>query len=231
MYVYYLDKNAYLCYNSKHKLNKSLLREIMCKFGIIMVILSGFMGLLLNPEVLMASDSVTVTRLNDSNVVETIIPEPEPEPEPVYVASRVAAPVAGTVETYVAPDGITISGRTIPVYDVAEISESVGPNVYHYGKLYYGHNSRNVFGSLSDYGVGNTFTITVNGVTTTYRVAEVAMFEKNQDNGKLQIDGAGNYMKSVVNARGHSVALMTCAGTPLGNGRATHRLVVFADAI
>ena len=205
----------------------------MRKFGIIMSLLSGFVSLIMNPEVLMASDSFKVTGLNDSNVVETVIPEPEPEPEPtpVYTASYVSAPTAGAVETYVIRDGIEIGGRNIPVYDVAEITESVGPNVYHYGKLYYGHNTGNVFGSLSDYGVGNTFTITHDGITTTYVVKEVVMFEKNQDTGKLQMNGAGNYMKSVVNAWGHSVALMTCAGTPLGNGRATHRLVVFADAI
>ena len=57
------------------------------------------------------------------------------------------------------------------------------------------------------------------------------MFEKNQENGRLQLDGSGNYMNSVSTAWGHSIALMTCAGQSLGSGDATHRLVVFADAL
>lgn len=198
------------------------------------MIISGFLGLALNPEILSASDSFTVTGIDNTNIVETVIPEPEPEPEPIYAYTNayVAAPAAGVVETYTAPEGVNIGGHITPIYDVGYIEESVGPYVYRYGSLLYGHNSYNVFGGLSDYGVGNTFTITENGVATTYVVSEVAMFEKNQDNGKLQIDGSGSYMNGIVRgAWGHSVALMTCAGTPLGNGKATHRLVVFADAI
>ena len=41
------------------------------------ILLSGFVGIMLNPEFLMASDSITISDLERSTVAETIISAPE----------------------------------------------------------------------------------------------------------------------------------------------------------
>ena len=80
--------------------------------------------------------------------------------------------------------------------------------------------------------MNSIFTLTENGLTTTYRVTGITVFEKNPTTKTLQLNGSGSYMRPLVeNAMGHSVALMTCSGTSYGNGDASHRLVVFADKI
>ncbi|MBR2803383.1 sortase [Candidatus Saccharibacteria bacterium] len=203
----------------------------MSKIVAFLALMAGFLGLLTNPSALSASDTVQIVGISNLGVVETIVPEPEPEVEEVKVATIVAAPVAGVAYEYAEPEGISIGGRVIPIYDVDSTVYDAGNHVNRFGKLLYGHNSGAVFARLNELGVGSTFTIREGGEAITYVVAEVAMFEKNQENGRLQIDGSGNYMNSVAKAWGHSVALMTCAGTPLGGGDATHRLVVFADAL
>ncbi len=43
------------------------------------VILSGFLGLIVNPEALMASDLVAVSGLDSTKIVETVIIEPTVE--------------------------------------------------------------------------------------------------------------------------------------------------------
>lgn len=136
----------------------------------------------------------------------------------------------------VAFDSITIAGRTIPVVAVGSTSVDSGNRVNKYGdRFYYGHNSGAVFGRLSSVGVGSVFSITFGGTTSNYRVAERVIFEKNRDNGRLQIGGNGNYMRDVAAARHggvqYSISLMTCSGTSYGNGDASHRLVLFANRI
>ena len=103
-------------------------------------------------------------------------------------------------------------------------------NIYKTRMLVYAHNSSNLFGNLSSLTLGSTFDITENGVTTTYTVSDIKLFEKNPENGLLQLNGSGNYMSIVTNkAFYHRIALMTCAGTSYGNGDASHRLVIFGD--
>ena len=129
---------------------------------------------------------------------------------------------------------ISVSGRNIPVIEVSSTALDAGDHVNKYGdRFYYGHNSGNVFGGLVNYGVGTTFSINSNGTTHNYRVAKVVVYEKNAELGRLQLNGSGSYMKAVSQARSdgvqYSIALMTCHGTPYGNGGATHRLVLFAN--
>lgn len=204
---------------------------------ILLSILSGFLGLICNPETMMASDTVKIQDFDNLGKVETVLP-PEPEPEPEVVAEAetytISAPSAGATYEEVVADGISIGGRVIPIYDVDSTEYDAGNSVYRFRKLLYGHNSRAVFGRLSELGVGSTFTITEGGVTHTYVVANVDMYEANYNGefAKLQKNGSGNYMGGIANrAQGHTLALMTCAGEDLGGGRATHRLVVFADEI
>lgn len=129
---------------------------------------------------------------------------------------------------------ISVSGRNIPVIEVSSTALDAGDHVNKFGdRFYYGHNSGNVFGGLVNYGVGTSFSINSNGITHNYRVAKVVVYEKNAELGRLQLNGSGSYMKAVSQARGdgvqYSIALMTCYGTPYGNGGATHRLVLFAN--
>lgn len=133
-------------------------------------------------------------------------------------------------------DSITITGKTLPVISVGDTTVDAGNHVNRYGdRFYYGHNSSAVFGGLSGVGVGTTFSIASSGVTYNYRVAKRVVFEKNSGNGRLQLGGKGNYMKSVAAAKyggvQYSISIMTCAGTSYGNGDASHRLVLFANRI
>ena len=136
----------------------------------------------------------------------------------------------------VAYNSISILGKNIAVQDVGDTSVNAGNHVNKYGaRFYYGHNSGAVFGGLPNLGVGSTFTITYGGVVRTYRVAKTMIFEKNVSNSRLQLNGEGNYMKSVAGAVSggvqYDVSLMTCYGTSYGNGDASHRFVIFANAI
>lgn len=156
--------------------------------------------------------------------------------QPTYVAPVYNTPVY-TASTYTAPaNNIAIAGRMIEVVDVASTTVDAGNHVNRFrGKLLYGHNSAGVFGAIVGLGVGATFSVTTNGVTTNYRVANTVTFEKNTSTGQLQLNGAGSYMNGVAAAyyggTYYDLALMTCAGTSYGNGDASHRFVIFATAI
>ena len=158
-------------------------------------------------------------------------PAPAPEPEPVYVAPATQ------------PDHIEVAGRWVNVYNVDSTALDAGNSVYRFintakgydGRFLYGHNSNNVFGGLKNLSVGSTFTVTLDNNTVTYRVSSIVIFEKNQETGKLMLNGTGSYMNNVARAKHDGVqydlSLMTCHGQSLGHGDATHRLVVFASRI
>ena len=134
------------------------------------------------------------------------------------------------------PDSISIAGRTLPVISVADTMTDSGSHVNKYGdKFYYGHNSGAVFGGLVNLREGSTFSITLGGATTNYRVAKRQVFEKNSENGRLQLNGDGNYMWNVASARHngvqYDVSIMTCHGVSYSGGDASERLVLFANRI
>ena len=200
---------------------------------VFLLFLASFMSITLNPEVLTASDSIKIGDLDQSKLVETIIPEiPEVAEEPVVIERII--PVVRTAyiqpETRIPDNYIRIGGKTIEVVGVSTTGAEAGNHVNYIGKLLYGHNSAAVFGHLENLGIGETFTVVYEGATTNYVITGSDLFEKNLETGRLQLGGSGNYMTSIKNnARGHDLALMTCAGTMLGGGDATHRLVVYAD--
>ena len=203
--------------------------------NVILVFLASFMGIMANPEMLMASDSVRAEDISTAKAVETVIEEPEvatPAAATTTVnrkSSTIATPVKKLPDNY-----IQITGRTIEIIPVSDTGVDAGNHVNKIGKLFYGHNSNAVFGALPGLGAGSTFTVVYGGETTTYRIAGTEIFEKNQANGRLQLDGKGNYMASIKNsARGHDLALMTCYGDPIEGkpGDATHRFVIYADEI
>lgn len=179
------------------------------------------------PRFLTACDEVALTGVDDSSAVLTT-PDPESEPvfEPIMTAASYRVPSAGAAPV-VAP---TLTNYTVSIVTGEIVADNLSYNaIYRTGKFIYGHNSSNLLGNLGNLDVGDIFTITENGTVGTYRVADKVLYEKAA-NGYL--DGSFSLTYDVeVNASGHSVSLMTCAGTSYGNGDASHRLVVFADQV
>ena len=212
-----------------------------------LLLICSLIGVVSTPHFLTATDTVELSRMNATKAVETIIPpEPEPEPdpktEPTYqpiVAHTSTTQIAISnpePEAVIMPNAIAITGRVIPIVEVSDTTVDSGDHVNKYGgKFLYGHNSASVFGGLTSEGVGNVFTVSLNGNSTNYQIVKTVIYEKNAETGQLQLNGSGNYMRAVSNARSegvaYSLALMTCYGTSYGNGDASHRLVIFANAI
>ena len=209
---------------------------------LILLILCALLPVIDGAVDLGASNEVEVVDLNLASIVQTVpLPEPvsEPEPEPVqatvaYAAEPVAAPVVAPapVETVMPANAISVAGHVIPIVEVADTAVNAGDHVNKYGaKFLYGHNSPAVFGDLVYMGVGNVFMVSDGGVTSTYQVAEVQIFEKASET-TLSSNGVTYRMAAVANGKGrYDMVLMTCYGTMYGNGDASHRLVIFANRV
>lgn len=206
-----------------------------------LLLISLLLSMMGNPIFLSASDQVQVSDLNPSKIVEMVpLPEPEPEPEAEivdddtvsYAASQSIVHVAPVAEAVVPANAISVVGRVIPIVDVADTAIDAGGHVNKYGdKFLYGHNSAAVFGDLVYLGVGSVFMVSYAGVTSTYQVNEVQIFEKTSAT-TLSSNGLNYRMSAIVNGKGrYDMVLMTCYGTMYGNGDASHRLVVFANRV
>ena len=206
-------------------------------------IMASFIGVMaMTSGILNKSEAFTLNGLGETEALETVEIAKKDVTE-IANAPVLAQPVVRTTAaranyaSYTAPvNSIQVAGRTLAIVDVNDTSIDAGDHVNKFGnKFLYGHNSAGVFGGLSSLGVGSTFGVTYGGVTTNYRVAKIVSYEKNEATGELQLNGSGSYMLAVSRARSagvqYDISLMTCAGTPLGNGRATHRLVIFANAM
>ena len=195
-----------------------------------LLLFSAFIGIIANPEILMASDSFTLTGLNNAGIKETVpIVEEVPEKATEVVNSSMAVAPA---PVYVAPQ---IANYTVSFYinSVGEYTETHHnlsySGIYKFRKMIYGHNTGNLLGSLANRYVGETFTITEGGVVKNYQVAAIQIYRKTED-GNLEND-RGLMTRIANTALGYDVALFTCHGTSYGNGDASHRLVVFANAV
>ena len=101
--------------------------------------------------------------------------------------------------------------------------------LYKFRKMIYGHNSWNLLGNLINRYVGEIFTITEGGVARNYQVMAKQVYKKT---GVSSLNNDPGLMTNIATtALGYDVALLTCYGTSYGNGDASHRLVVFANAI
>lgn len=158
--------------------------------NLVLVLISSFVGIMVNPELLAASDTVKLNGLDTSNIVETVVLEPEVE-EPVAekTAATVATPVvtaprAGqaakltqaqaaeqeTKPTQVAPsNNVTFSWGTQELFVASSTAVNSGSKVARVGKLIWGHNYT-AFGNITKLTIGSTFTVMENGRTTKYRV-------------------------------------------------------------
>ena len=177
------------------------------------------LGVAVNPLALSATDRVAVTRIDESNIVETVpLPEPNSGAD-VQLAAYVPVVTNYTVTKYIG---------TKAEFNATAASLSYS-DIYKFGKMIYGHNSWALLGNLAERYAGEIITITEGGVVSNYRVAESVLYAKTPD-GRLE--GDPGLMSSIARtAMGHDVALFTCAGTSYGNGDASHRLVVYADRV
>ncbi len=213
-----------------------------------LMLFSAILGITFVPETLAQADTFMVSAV-DFQGVETCTNGLKSGDDRVCVVlngegeNSSEAPAAGTgVSTGAASQPATTTATTPAQvnYTITKIVNSQDEyvalasnlsysDIYRYQKLVYGHNSARLLGNLSARYVGETITITEAGVAKTYRVADVQLYEKTAD-GRL--NGTPMLMNKIARtALGHDVALMTCAGTPDGKGGASHRLVVFADAV
>ena len=198
----------------------------------LILLLSSFFTIAGAPEFLIASEDVEVNSINNANIVQTVVPEP--------VKTVVSTPVTRTTKTTVAKaaapkpaaNRLNIAGRSL----VVEYSPNTGVDAgrvvkFYNNKFLYGHNSAGVFGFLPSVGVGQTFTLTYTGVTTTYQVMEKVEYAKSSPT-TLNLNGRDYSMAYIAKGMNkYSLTLMTCSGRSLGGGDATHRLVLYANAI
>ena len=203
-------------------------------------------SLLLSPLLvtnsLSAADDGVFFNTPKAGIVKIIEPVEQPAVKENTKQNVVKTPVNAKttpVTRVVAPtttNTITITGKTLSITDVSNTTTDAKNHVNKYGdKFLYGHNTSGVFGNLKQLSEGDTFSVTYNNVLTSYKIEKIVIFEKNAENGKLQLDGSGNYMLSVSKAKfgikAYDLSIMTCHGTSYGNGDASHRLVIFANRI
>ena len=194
-------------------------------------------GASISPRLLTTADAVEVIGIDDSRATETVLPlilEPKEEmvvsktkttsaPKTVAIAKASSAGVLAEAAKPLVNYTVTIVTKNI----VAEnLSYS---DIYRTGKFIYAHNTVRLLGNLKSLKKGDIFTITESGVVQKYQVMDGVVYEK-ADNGYLNGDIA--LTRDVErSANGYDRAIMTCYGTTYKNGDASHRLVLFANAI
>lgn len=211
-----------------------------------MMFLASFIGIMFNPELLAASDSVAILDLEQANVVETVVEKPI---APAKVVAP-AAPKAGVVNVAVAQT-VTMAQKTAEAPKTAanqvkfswgtqnlilanDTSVDAGVSVMKYGRLLWAHNNT-AFNNIKSLKIGDTFAVTINGVTQQYKVAANPIdktagveLEKKSATTLFHASKGEINMNALMDwgFGGHDLVLMTCAGA--GN---THRFVVVADQI
>lgn len=211
-----------------------------------MVLLSSFIGIVLNPEILAASDSVAVMDLERSSMVETVIKmvpvqqvlEKTPEETVKRNTVAVTAPVQRAVAPAAPKAGLAMQNQikfswgsqSLVISDTTRTN--AGNGTVKVGKMIYGHNYTD-FGKITNLKIGDTFSVTVNGVTKKYQVAAnpidgtkgLAAKVINVDKGELYHERIGNfYVSALKNGWRHDLVLLTCYG-------ADSRYIVVADEI
>ena len=172
------------------------------------------------------SDSTTTTEntVNTTNTATTTT---------VNDANTTTATTAPANVATIQYDHININGHIVPIFYSSDTMIDAGgqAGLFNYKgnyRLIYGHNTPQVFGILSSLPIGTTFTITIGGNTTTYRITNSATYDKATVQSYMKrISKYGQLPDGSV----HSFVLMTCAGTSYGNGDASHRTLVGVDAI
>ena len=199
-----------------------------------MVLLSSFIGIVFNPEILAASDSVAILDIEKAKMAETVVAKSEVAPK---VAVKTTTPKMTTTKTPVAPktgvssDFVEFSWGRQNLKIASSTSVDAGANVMKYGRLIWAHNNT-AFNNIKTLKIGDIFTMTLNGVTKKYQVKANPLDKKagislkvtgaqTMSDGKTEI---ATYALTDLGFGGYDIVMMTCAGA--GN---TSRYVVVAD--
>lgn len=188
-----------------------------------LLLISSLIELAFGANYLSATDTISINAPG-KEAVETVI-EPEIIENNIIETSNTA-----TTNVFVASYSAPVVSRNYTVTSVTEkiVQYPSYSDVYRTGKFLYAHDSSNLFGGIVYYNVGDTITITEGGIARKYVVVDRAVYEKI--NGLLS--GSVSVTKDVeYEACGHDLVMMTCYGTHYGNGDASHRLVLFLDAV
>ena len=243
-----------MCYNNKilSNIGTEMLKRL------IIILFSGFLGIIGAPEILMASDDFLPTGLSNERIAETVQVVEEPPVERseeeisveqsdgtlVYGADYGEQEVVEYQPVVLPANRIEVGGKVIEMIDSDNTANDAGGYAARYNNYFiYGHNSAGVFAVLYGVGVNDVFSIAYGGTTTSYRVKNTIIYRKTGetslrvDDARSDIDGEDVPMKYIANGqekrggRRSDSVLMTCDGTSYGNGDASHRLVIFADVI
>lgn len=101
-----------------------------------------------------------------------------------------------------------------------------------YNRYIFAHNSPQLFDFLQHLPIGSTFQLTISGSTKHYKISknQVLCDPTNPSHPCSNYPEKPLDMFPIIHPHLHSadLSLMTCAGTPLKHGDATHRRVVYA---
>ncbi len=123
---------------------------------------------------------------------------------------------------------VTVTLNSLQAYLTTNQTPLSYSDIYRFRRMIFGHNTANLLGNLANLSVGQIIAISEGANTTYYRVAALATYENTPDG----LNGDPRFINELtLNAGGHDLALLTCAGTSYGNGKASHRLVVYVDAL
>jgi LPXTG-site transpeptidase (sortase) family protein len=210
------------------------------KLSAVFLFIFAVLGISLNlqtPTIDATPDRVDFAAFDEMSLADTLdLPERAPN---VNISDTYTAPAVrsytSTTTSYSSEtrtNSISILGRTIDIFVSSDTRINAGSMVARYingskyrGQFYYGHNSAQVFGGLANLSVGSTFTINLDGTDYYYRIAKIETVVND--------DTLASNMKKVASGKDYNgaqydVTLMTCAGTPYGDGNATHRTIVYA---
>lgn len=210
------------------------------KLSAVFLFIFAVLGISLNlqtPTIDATPDRVDFAAFDEMSLADTLdLPERAPN---VNISDTYTAPAVrsytSTTTSYSSEtrtNSISILGRTIDIFVSSDTRINAGSMVARYingskyrGQFYYGHNSAQVFGGLANLSVGSTFTINLDGTDYHYRIAKIETVAND--------DSLASNMKKVASGKDYNgtqydVTLMTCAGTPYGDGNATHRTIVYA---
>lgn len=190
-----------------------------------MILLASFTGIILNPELLAASDSIKISDLDQSNIVETIPVAPAAK-KPVAAApaapkagvAEKSAPVAAKTVANFVQNQIQFAFGTQKIVSSSTAATDAGNNAVKVGKMIYGHDYTS-FGKITKLNIGDVFSVTINGVTKKYRVAPnpidgargVRVKVVDVKKGEVYHEKLGNFYTSALE-RGwkHDLVLLTC---------------------
>lgn len=198
------------------------------------MILASIIGILANPEILAASDSVKISDLDQTNVAETVVVTAQAAKTEAKTEAKTApaAPKAGVVEETTMGVKVAEMAKT-PVKAQDQIKFSFGAqklvasnttaldagnNAAKVDQMIYGHDYTS-FGKITSLKIGDTFSVTVNGVTKNYRVVAnpvdgtkgVTVKVVDAKKGIIYHEKLGNfYVSALMKGWTHDLALLTC---------------------